>query len=477
MWLRLIPTEKTDPELAPFRAGLVFGFFNAMTWQIGIGTPMVLFAEVLGATPLQVGLAYSFVFVLTPLQVLSTPLLSHFGYKRVMLSGWGIRSLFLAAPLVLTYFAARLGPQAWMVQALVWSVFFFCFFRSIGAAASVPWLYSILPEGARGRYFGSDQFISAVAGVGTLIVCAGLFAMVPIYGALAVMYGIAVAGSAASFFALKRLPDGSRPEPVSLRVVARDTPRHMFVRSDFRRFLGLAVIYAVATTSIPPFVAYYLRVVPQLSAGQIMSLEVARYAGVIAAAALLRRKIDRTGAKPFFVLAMVLQAVVAVFWWVYLQGGGGALGGVYAAYFMLGAGAACWAVGTLNYLAKVTPGASRALMLAVHGAVTACCGGLAPILWGGLLRGNTAGGGAALNVGMFQVFFLVVLASAVVLSSRLAKMPEDKAAPADPLVIGNAVLRPFRALTYLVNLIDLRQVTVPVLKKSAQEKTDGKKLR
>ena len=78
---------------------------------------------------------------------------------------------------------------------------------------------------------------------------------------------------------------------------------------------------------------------------------------------------------------------------------------------------------------------------------------------------------------MFQVFFLVVLASAVVLSSRLAKMPEDKAAPADPLVIGNAVLRPFRALTYLVNLIDLRQVTVPVLKKSAQEKTDGKKLR
>jgi hypothetical protein len=81
VWLRLIPTEKTDPELAPFRAGLVFGFFNAMTWQIGIGTPMVLFAEVLGATPLQVGLAYSFVFVLTPLQVLSTPLLSHFGYK------------------------------------------------------------------------------------------------------------------------------------------------------------------------------------------------------------------------------------------------------------------------------------------------------------------------------------------------------------------------------------------------------------
>jgi hypothetical protein len=101
-------------------------------------------------------------------------------------------------------------------------------------------------------------------------------------------------------------------------------------------------------------------------------------------------------------------------------------------------------------------------MLAIHGAVTACCGGLAPILWGVLLKGDTAGGGAALNVGVFQIFFLVVLGSAVVLSSRLAKLPEDKAAPADPLVIGNAVLRPFRAATYLVNLIDLREVAGPV---------------
>ena len=38
----LFPTAKTDPELAPFRAGIVFAFFNALSWQIGIGTPMVL---------------------------------------------------------------------------------------------------------------------------------------------------------------------------------------------------------------------------------------------------------------------------------------------------------------------------------------------------------------------------------------------------------------------------------------------------
>ena len=40
----LFPTAKADPELMPFRPGLVFAFFNALAWQIGIGTPMVLFS-------------------------------------------------------------------------------------------------------------------------------------------------------------------------------------------------------------------------------------------------------------------------------------------------------------------------------------------------------------------------------------------------------------------------------------------------
>ena len=88
----LVPTTKSDPELAPYRAGLLFGFFNALTWQIGIGTPMVLFAERLGASSFQVGLAYSFVFLLTPVQVAATTLLPRFGFKRVTLGGWGVRS-------------------------------------------------------------------------------------------------------------------------------------------------------------------------------------------------------------------------------------------------------------------------------------------------------------------------------------------------------------------------------------------------
>ncbi|HEX2099113.1 MAG TPA: MFS transporter, partial [Candidatus Synoicihabitans sp.] len=203
--------------------------------------------------------------------------------------------------------------------------------------------------------------------------------------------------------------------------------------------------------------AYYLKVVPMLSAGQIMAFEVLRYLGVIAAASIIRRRIDTTGARPFFLLTMVLYVFVAVFWWVFLRGQAPTLIGVYVAYFVLGLAAASWTVGNLNYLPKVTTADDRTLAVSIHGAVTACLGGSAPFIWGIFLKQPSAEG-AGINTGVFQLFFIVVLISVIVLSSLLAKLPEDTTVPSEPLVIGNAVLRPFRAATYLVNLIDLRQV-------------------
>ncbi len=449
---RLLPTEKSDPELVPFRPGLLFGFFNAMTWQIGIGTPMVLFCEVLGASAFQVGLAYSFVFILTPIQIAATTLLPRFGYKKVMLGGWASRSVFLVVPVWLAIVAPRWGVQPWMAPALVGSVFWFCFFRTIGAASIMPWLYAILPPKARGRYFGSDQFISGVSGVLTLLVSVSLFARLEIFTALLIQYGVALAGSYMSFMSLRRLPEAPKPEPISLGKLWRDTPRHMFQPSAFRRFLWLAVGYAVLTTPIPPFLAYFLKVGPQLGAGQIMSFEVLRYCGVIVAAGLIRRRIDQKGARPFFLLSMMLYLVVGGGWSAYIMGWWQVVGGIYVAYFVLGLAAACWTIANLKYLAQVVEEQERTIMVSVQGAVTACMGGLSPILWGLVLK-SEAGGEAAINLEVLLAFFVILMICVTILSSLLARLPEEEDAAPASLVIGHAVLRPFRAATYLVGLL------------------------
>jgi MFS family permease len=458
----LFPTAKSDPELAPYRAGLVFGFFNALTWQIGIGTPMVLFAERLGATSFQVGLAYSFVFLLTPVQIAATALLPRFGFKRVALGGWSARSLFLALPIWLAVLAPDVG-RSWMVATLIWSVFFFCLFRSIGAAAMTTWFMGLLPPSVRGRYFANDQFFSGIGGVGTLVACAALFAWLPIYPALLTQYVIALIGSTLSYYSLKQLPDIPKPTAFSLRSVLRDTPRHLFAPSGFRHYLWLAVWYAVITTPIPPFAAYYLKVGPHLTAGQIMQFEVLRYCGVIFGAWLMRRRIDTTGARPFFLLSLGLTAFSAVFWWLFLRhilDGRVALFGIY---FVVGLGAVCWNIANLNYLPKVAPDSERALFVSIHGATTACIGGCAPILWGLVLKSIGPDGSPGIDAGLFQWFFASVFASACILSVLVARLHEDTKTPVEPIIIGNAILNPFRAASYLVNLIDARSLVRDVV--------------
>lgn len=455
----LFPTAKTDPELAPFRPGLVFAFFNALAWQIGIGTPMVLFAEQLGATPFEVGLAYSFVFVLTPVQIVSTALLPRFGFKALMLGGWRTRSFFLGVPAILAVLAMY-GEKSWMVQALVGSVFCFCLFRSIGAASGTSWFYAILPESVRGRYFASDQFVSAVAGVGTLLVSAALFALLPVYPALLVQYAIALLGSTVSYYSLKKLPDAERPASISLRTVLRDTPRHLFARSTFRTYVWLAVGCAILATPIPPFSAYYLKVGPKFSTGQIMLFEVLRYLGVMVAAWVIRRRIDATGARPFFLLALGIYAAIGAYWWFFLENGFGGIPGIMAAYFFLGLGVATWNIANLNYLPQIISSEERTLAVSVHGAVTACIGGLSPVIWGIFLKGGD-GAARGINPDVFQWFFVSVIAGAILISTFLGRLPEEKGQPVDPILIGNAILRPFRAMTYLVNLVELRPPRKP----------------
>lgn len=55
----IFPSTKHHPELIPYRGGIYFSFFNALNWQVAIGTPTVLFMQQLGANSFQVGLVFS----------------------------------------------------------------------------------------------------------------------------------------------------------------------------------------------------------------------------------------------------------------------------------------------------------------------------------------------------------------------------------------------------------------------------------
>ncbi len=438
------------PSLRSFRAGLAFSFFNAMTWQVALGTPLVLLAEQLGATAFQVGLLYSFVFLMTPVQVLSTALLPRFGFKRVMLAGWGVRSLFLVPPILLALTDLD-DPQPWKIRVLLLSMFLFCLLRAVGNAAFVPWLYSILPEKARGRYFANDQIFAGIAGLGTLLTASLLFFYLSEASAFFWQFSLALLGALLCWVALSRLADGPRPRTIGLARIFRDTPGFCFSPGRFRQFLWLSVVFALCSAPIPPFCAYYLKSMTPLDPAQIILFTMAQFAGAIVCALLIRGIVDRFGARPFLRLAVCFYITVAAVWLVYLQVDGGWIWGLVLTYFILGLGAACWVNGSLNFLPTMMTEEDRPLMVSIFGAVTAFVAGLSPIVWGFFLKETDQGVG--MNIAGFKAFFVFVIVIQLFLFFRLSRLRQEGVEEGLLFLGSGASLRPTRAFSFLINLV------------------------
>jgi len=436
-------------SLRPFRPALGFTFFNCLNWQVAIGSPMVLLVEALGGNAFHVGLCFAFVYLMAPIQVLATALLPRFGFKRLMMSGWGLRALFLLPCIALADGVRAGGTAPWRVYAMVGSVLAFTFFRAFGSGAWLPWLYRLLPETVRGRYFATEQLVTGVASVVILVTCMVLFETLPLRHAFMIEYSIAFGGAALSYLALGRMTDTERPVTSDLAGVVRETPGICLRPGAFRAFLLVACGFAFATTAIAPLGIYYLRVESGVSAGDILFYTMMQYAGTAVVSLVTRNEIDRRGARPFFYTAAVIFSVVAAFWIAMLAIGFAGRSFFPFACFALGAGAGLWAAAYQKYLPVLVPVENRPLVLAIYGAVTAFAGGLAPVVWGLAVRGA----GHGMNRPAFIAFFVFVAASmiGIVLQMRRFVFPTVVADRPD---LGVVVRRPHQVFTYCITLID-----------------------
>ncbi len=441
---------KSDPELRPYRHGLYFAFFNALNWQVGAGTPTVLFMEYLGANAFEVGLVFAWTYLLTPVQVLSTALLPRLGFKRLTMAGWGARGWFLFVPLVLCFLVEGVRVP-WAIGAMAGAMFFYSLSRAVGAAAITTWLYALVPAEVRGRYWSTDQIMAGSAAVGSLALCSALFAVLQPSAAFFVQYLIAITGAMVAWYALNKLPDIEKPRTLPLSQVLARSPRLMSSPGLFRSYLWLSTLFYLLSTPLAPFFAYYLKTTAGFTAAHIMLYTMLHYVGVILANGYMRSRMDRIGAKPFLRLSFSIYGLLAAGWWLLLHWPGALHWALPGLYLLMGAGAGCFISANLNYLAKIVPDEDRALPVALHSALIAFVGGFSPVLWGLVLRGDTPAPSVDLNV--FQVFFAVTLLGCiglVIWTNRLV----EKAGHVEPLLEGGWMMLPFRAVTYLINLIE-----------------------
>src|SRR6476661_3668938 len=100
MVMRVQPEILTErPGKASFPPGManafVFATFNALSFQIVLGSPMVLYAKSLEASATVLGMIAGMMPLLVIFQIPAANYVDRVGYKKFVYGGWGIRVAFI----------------------------------------------------------------------------------------------------------------------------------------------------------------------------------------------------------------------------------------------------------------------------------------------------------------------------------------------------------------------------------------------
>lgn len=290
------------------RRFLAFSFLNTLSWQMLVGSVLVLHARALGVPPAAVGLLVAIVPYTLVLSLAVSSWVDRIGARRMMMAGWTARNL-LAFPLVLTpWIYARWGSHA-AGTALMAGVLCFCTMRSLSCAGWFPWLHEIVPDGERGRYFSMEMILVQVVNVSIGLATFGFLGGHPALWKFGALAAVGIAAGLTSIGLMRRIPGGGPCAPrsrrrgpvVDLRLVLRDGP---FVSYMVWTSLGLFVT-AGQSTLVVLSLRDHLRITP----GLIMFTAAVGSAAAMVVGPWWGRLADCHGSGPVQVLAGALMAV------------------------------------------------------------------------------------------------------------------------------------------------------------------------
>lgn len=423
----------------PFPAGLsnVFRFvaFNALSFQMILSSPMILFAKTLDASATALGIISGMMPLLVIFQIPAASHIPRYGYKRFVYGGWGIRVLFIFG-MALVPVSSRFLESSSQLALLLFFLFAFNLSRGISSCAWLPWITSLIPPSVRGKFLVQEAaFINVASFVAFLLAAWCLGDQPRAWHFTAVFAFSAIMGSISLFF-LKRIPEGETPEqgrvsttPVPWLEIARYRP--------FRKLLRMNIAWSTAYGGLTAFTVAFLKTEAGMAEGKILVMNSVAYLGGLSSLWILGSRIDRLGSKPILTFSLVTWLVI-IFGWTLLAGRlfAASFAIVVALQFLMGLGLALFNMANIRLAMATVPVMGRNHFFALFSVVSNLTLGLAPVLWGVLIdsMGSFAVHWRAFEWNQFTVFFALVEIMMLVTLAICRKLEEPEAAKMGDLV-------------------------------------------
>ncbi len=449
-------------ERGSFPPGLhnafLFAAFNALSYQLVLSSPMVLYAKTLGASATVLGIIVGMMPLLVIFQIPAANHIARIGFKRFVYAGWGTRVLFIFAMALVPVTGSFLDAKN-RLGLMLMLLFCFNLSRGISSSAWLPWITALVPPGLRGKYLSRDAAVQNLCSFITFLIAAvclsryrsgsnNPLAIVsdPRPWQFAILFAFSALMGAVSLSFLKRIPDAEVADESEPRRQVADTagqtpspPRktskqqvpwmEMVRYRPFTKLLRTVVGWSVAYGGMTAFTVTFLKAEAGMAEGKILLVTSTAFLGGLSSLWFLGSRLDRLGSKPVltFCFAMWLAVLAG---WMSLSGGALPLklSLVLILQFLMGLLAALVQMSNTRLAMAVIPPMGRNHFFAIYSVIGNVTLGLAPIAWGLLIDavGTRSPVWLGLEWNRFTVFFAVtaVAYTATLVLARGLEEPE-----------------------------------------------------
>ena len=301
------------PQFSPYRLGKIrevyniHNIFNALSWNLLLGSIITLFAMRLGANSTFIGLLAAMGYISFFFLPLGKILTRYFSMIGIYSFAWISRSVCMlsavAAPL-----ASHSGQKDIALLLIVVGVAAFHFFRGLGMVANNPVLSQLASGPDRGSYITQTQIVNSVVtmfGSFLVAIVLGREPPIPLYSLLlggGVIFGVI------SGIVIRKVPEPPREESKKQSGFF-SVFKFAWTEKGLRRFIIILFLVALVSGVARTFLVVYAREVFGHNDGMVSLYAVFGGLGYLMIGIFIKFLVDRIGAKPIFMVCVIIGLV------------------------------------------------------------------------------------------------------------------------------------------------------------------------
>jgi MFS family permease len=429
----------------------VYEVFNAVSWIVVLGSPMLLYLQRLHASATILAIAAGLAPVMTILQIPAARYVEKIGYRRFVVNGWTARSLFIVGMTVVAFLPDSLDRTTRIVSMLFLSLGY-NILRGISVCGVLPWFTHIVPESRRGEFLAKDQMSAAIAVIFALAGFSWILNGRERWYSFGILFCISTVSAFLGVRFLRRVPDVAVE-----KIVNNPAPmpwKEMFFYPPFQRYIRYNVVVNVALGASGVFWVRFFRDSLHITDSNMLMVGAITTSVLAFALFLASSIIDRTGSRPALTLSGIIFAGHFTIW---ACAAAGLIPGTWSLIIfqsvVSGLAGALWNLANVRAVIGLVPVMGRAHFLALYSVISSLTVAIIPLFWGPLIDGlehwHVAWGWWTWN--SFSLFYAVLAITMLAALVLLQDVEEPESMTWDVFTRELLVNTPARAVSRLIN--------------------------